>query len=179
MSSDETRGIGRPTKYQAEYNELVYKLCLLGATDKEIAKFLDIAESTLNNWKIEYPDFMESITRGKEHADMEVAQMLFNGTQDRLAIRQMGFKCKRVNYDPNTGKKISEEEYVEVVDLKETIPADFRNQQFWLKNRKSSAWRDRQEFDHTTDGNPINLAELPTDTLKAILSATRKTEADS
>jgi hypothetical protein len=30
---------GRPTKYKEEYNEQAYKLCLLGATDKELADF--------------------------------------------------------------------------------------------------------------------------------------------
>lgn len=177
MRDAETKGAGRPTKYMQEYDELVYKFCLLGATDKEIAAFLGIAESTLNNWKIEYPEFMESITRGKEHADMAVAQMLFKGTQDRLVPKQLAFKCRDVQYED--GKKVSETERVEIVEVMETVPADFRNQQFWLKNRKSSVWRDRQEFDHTTNGNPINLAELSTETLKSILSAVRKSEPDS
>jgi len=70
-------GAGRPTAYKPEYNEQVYKLCLLGATDTEIADFFDIAESTLNNWKIEYPEFMESIKSGKHKADSTVAESLY------------------------------------------------------------------------------------------------------
>ena len=31
--------IGRPTKYRAEYNDMAYKLTLLGAIDEELAMF--------------------------------------------------------------------------------------------------------------------------------------------
>ena len=41
---------GRPTKYEEEYNEQAYKLCLLGATDKEIGDFFNVDERTINNW---------------------------------------------------------------------------------------------------------------------------------
>ena len=43
---------GRPTKYKDEYCEQAYKLCLLGATDKEMADFFQVSLSTLNLWKI-------------------------------------------------------------------------------------------------------------------------------
>jgi hypothetical protein len=45
---------GRPTKYKSEYPEQTFKLCLLGATDKEIANIFEVNEdmngrkSTLN-----------------------------------------------------------------------------------------------------------------------------------
>lgn len=61
---------GRPTDYQESYNEQAEKLCKLGATDAELADFFDIAESTLNNWKSEYPEFMESIKRVR-HLQMQ------------------------------------------------------------------------------------------------------------
>ena len=60
--------VGRPTEYKTEYNEQVYKLCLLGADDKRIADFFDIRESTLNLWKKKHPEFMEAIKDGKEKA---------------------------------------------------------------------------------------------------------------
>ena len=39
---------GRPTKYKEEYAEQAYKLCLLGAKDKEMADFFQVSLSTLN-----------------------------------------------------------------------------------------------------------------------------------
>ncbi|TRB81349.1 helix-turn-helix domain-containing protein, partial [Mannheimia haemolytica] len=68
---------GQPTKYKPEYVTQVEKLCLLGATDKDIADFFEVAESTINNWKIEYPEFLESIKKGKLLADANVANSLY------------------------------------------------------------------------------------------------------
>ena len=70
--------VGRPSEYQDTYPELVKNYCLLGATDKELAEFLDIAESTLNLWKTEHPEFMESIKDGREKADSLVAKSLYD-----------------------------------------------------------------------------------------------------
>ena len=42
---------GRPTKYKAEYAEQARKLCLLGATDMEMADFFEVSEFTINKWK--------------------------------------------------------------------------------------------------------------------------------
>lgn len=136
---------GRPTLYRPEYNEQAFKLCLLGATDKEIADFFDVDERTVNNWKVEHSEFFQSIRAGKRVSDMEVATSLFQTTQDRVVKEQQAFKTKNVFYN-DEGKRI-EEERIEIVEVDKVIPADFRSQQFWLKNRKSDAWRDKQEFD--------------------------------
>jgi|SRR3972149_1212109 len=69
--------VGRPTDYKDTYPELAMNYCLLGATDKELAEFLDIAESTLNLWKEEHPEFMESIIDGRHKADALVANKLY------------------------------------------------------------------------------------------------------
>ena len=144
---------GRPTLYKDEYNEQAYKLCLLGATDKDMADFFEVVESTVNLWKKEYPKFSESIHAGKAKADMEVASSLYQTTQDRTVTEQMAFKVKKVFYNED-GKRI-EQETIEIVDVEKQIPADFRSQQFWLKNRKSDKWRDKQEVDHTTNGKEM------------------------
>lgn len=138
---------GAPTLYREEYDEQAYKLCLLGATDKDIADFFEVCEATINNWKKEYPKFLESIRAGKKTADMEVATSLYKTTQDRTVIEQVAFKTKKISYN-DSGKRV-EEEVIEIVDVAKAIPADFRSQQFWLKNRKSDQWRDKQEVDHS------------------------------
>lgn len=55
--------MARPTKYQEAYAEQARKLCLLGYTDAELADFFEVSEATINNWKLEYPEFLESIKR--------------------------------------------------------------------------------------------------------------------
>lgn len=150
---------GRPNKYEEIFNEQAYKLCLLGATDKDLADFFLVCEATINNWKNEFPEFLESIVKGKKKADMEVANSLYQTTQDRIVIEQQAFKCKSVTWED--GKRV-EKEKVELVDVEKVIPADFRSQSFWLKNRKSDTWRDKQEIDHTTGGEKINIISLGT-----------------
>lgn len=39
---------GRKSAYQKEYANQALKLCLLGATDKELADFFSVSEQTLN-----------------------------------------------------------------------------------------------------------------------------------
>src|SRR4051794_14661063 len=69
---------GRPTKYDASYPALAYKLCLLGATDEDMAAFFEVAASTVYLWKNEHPEFADQIWAGKKIADMHIAHKLFN-----------------------------------------------------------------------------------------------------
>lgn len=127
---------GAPTKYKEEYNELAYKYCLLGATDAQLAEFFDVDESTINNWKVDYPIFLESIKKGKEQADAEVAQKLFH--------RATGYEHKAVKIvaDAKTGKE-------HVVPYVEHYPPDTTAAIFWLKNRQKDNWREKNEVEHS------------------------------
>ena len=144
---------GRPTKYKEEYNEQAYKLCLLGATDKEIGDFFNVDERTINNWKIEFPSFFQSIREGKELADMKVVNSLLESCHDRLIQNQQAFKVRNVTYN-DQGKKIESEEVI-VVDIKTGVPANDRSIQFWLKNRHPDKWRDKQEVKLESDVNIV------------------------
>lgn len=151
--------VGRPTKYQPAYAEQAYKLCLLGSTDADMASFFNVSESTINLWKLSHIEFSESIRDGKKIADMEVASSLYKGAIDRVVTKQQAIKVKEIKYNEQ-GKKISEAEKVEIVELEDFLPSDFRNAQFWLKNRHSDIWRDKQEFDHTSQGDKINSVTI-------------------
>lgn len=145
---------GRPTKYKEEYTEQAYKLCLLGHTDAELAKFFEIATSTLYEWKLEYPEFSESIKKGKEIADMDVATKLFDRATGAVIKQQQAHKLKRTIYE--NGRKVEEFEEIEVVDLMQEQAPDTTALIFWLKNRKSTQWRDKIDHDVTTNGESIN-----------------------
>ena len=151
-----TTVVGRPTKYKEEYVEQAYKLCLLGHTDEELAQFFEIAKSTLYEWKHEYPDFSDSIKKGKEIADMDVAVKLLERAQGAVVVRQQAIKMKDTQYD-NNGKKISEEERIEVVDLVHQEAPDTTALIFWLKNRKPSQWKDKREAVEVNDDNEITI----------------------
>ena len=56
---------GRPTNYRDEYAQQAGKLAKLGATDKELADFFDVTTTTINNWKVNFPEFLASLKMGK------------------------------------------------------------------------------------------------------------------
>jgi hypothetical protein len=133
---------GRPTDYKLEYCEQVVKLCKLGATDKELADFFDVEESTINNWKLAHPEFLESLRAGKMYADANVAEKLY-----QRAIGYVGKTTKFATFEGSiTDSKEVEEHY----------PPDTTAAIFWLKNRQSKKWRDKTENGFTDgDGNDI------------------------
>lgn len=69
--------MARPSSYKPEYAEKAMEFCLLGATDKEMADIFGVSEQTLNTWKKEHPEFLESLKEGKEMADGKVARALY------------------------------------------------------------------------------------------------------
>jgi len=145
--------VGPPTKYKVEYNDLVYKLALLGSKDKEIANVLDISEATLNTWKNEHPQLLESLRNGKEKADAEIANSLRKRAEGYEYTEMQAIKVKEVLYE--NGKRLKETERIEMVPVKRVQPPDTSASIFWLKNRKSKVWRDKHELEHTGDSNPL------------------------
>lgn len=149
------RPVGRPTDYQPEMCDRVYGFTLLGLIDKEIAAQLGIGLSTMYEWKAKYPEFADAFKRGKEPADVEIAQALWNNALGAEYTEQVAVKVKRVDYDEKSGKKVCEREEVVVVNVKKKAPPNTAAQIFWLKNRQKDQWRDRIE--HTgKDGETLN-----------------------
>lgn len=128
---------GRPTSYKKQYNEQVRKLCLLGATDTEIADFFEVSLATINNWKHDHPKFLESIKKGKDIADSEVASSLYN--------RARGITCKEVRTKNDGSKETVERE----------LPPDPTAIIFWLKNRQTKKWRDKQKEEISSDSKSV------------------------
>src|SRR5690348_1824657 len=69
---------GRPTVYKPEFVEQARKLCVLGATDVELADFFEVTVTTLNRWKSLYPEFCASIKSGKDVSDERVERSLYH-----------------------------------------------------------------------------------------------------
>lgn len=165
---------GAPSKYDPAYADKVTMLCKLGATDKEIAEFFNVEESTINNWKLAHPEFLESLKKGKIIADAEVANALHK--------RAVGYKYDEVTFEKlavnETGMSIDEEgdigatkveAYKRKVITKE-VPPDVAAANIWLKNRRGKVdkaaqrWADKVETGITdTEGNdvPVTIFELP------------------
>ena len=137
---EESKGVGRPTKYKEEFNAQAYKLCLLGATDKELADFFNVNEDTIYEWLKVYPQFSEEVKRGKIIADAEIAESFYN--------RAKGFEI-------DTEKVFCSEGVIVTHPTKTYFPPDAGAALNWLKNRQKDKWRDKHEVEHTGEVKQI------------------------
>ncbi|MEG5642276.1 terminase [Enterobacter asburiae] len=128
--------VGRPSRYKKEYAEQARKLCLLGYTDAELADFFEVAESTINKWKKDHPEFSESIKKGKSVADGEVASKLFH--------RATGYEHPEDDIRAVEGKIV-------ITPTVKHYPPDTAAAIFWLKNRQGKKWRDKQDINHLSE----------------------------
>ena len=127
--------VGRPTKYTDINLEQLEKFCKLGAIDKDIADFLNVSEATVNSWKNKYPEFLETVTRGKSYCDEKVVASLYK-------------RATGEGVTTHHKQKVASDG--QVIDFKEeiTLLPDVKACEFWLKNRRPEEWRDKQEVNH-------------------------------
>lgn len=124
--------VGRPSKYQDAFPEQARKLCLLGATDPELADFFEVNVDTIHEWKKVHPEFSDAIKSGKVQADANVA--------DRLYQRAMGFEHPEVHISNYQGQ-------ITQTPITKIYAPDTTAGIFWLKNRQRIYWPDRQLVD--------------------------------
>lgn len=107
-----------------------------GLTDEQIFKNLGISRDTFYKYKEKYTDFSDALKKGKEVADIEVENALFK--------RAIGYKYKEVIKEV---KEIDGKKTTYIKEVVKEMPGDVGAQIFWLKNRKSNKWKDKQDID--------------------------------
>lgn len=134
--------MGRPSKYKPEYAEQCYKLCLLGHTDRDLGEFFGVSHTCIQKWAEKYEEFGEALRNGKELADAEVANSLYNRAKGGLTV---------------TKQKLDKEGVV--VDLEEELPPDVRAMETWLASRrkkKEQDWNPNHKVEHSGEiSNPL------------------------
>jgi hypothetical protein len=140
---EEHEGPGRPSEYKAEYADQAEKLCLLGATDIEIADFFEVTARTIYRWKNTFPEFCQALKAGKEKADERVERSLYQ--------RAIGYSHEAVKiFMPANAPAPVYAPY------REQFPPDTAAAIFWLKNRRPDEWRDKTQQELTgKDGAPL------------------------
>lgn len=139
---------GRPSSYKPEYAEQAYKLTLLGADDAGLADFFGVTEQTVNNWKDKHPEFFESLTRGKDWADAEVAHS--------FRKRALGYQYDEVHQEATEDGELRVKRRIT-----KDVPPDAGAALNWLKNRQKGKWRDKQDHELTgKDGGPIETESM-------------------
>lgn len=123
-----------------------------GLTDEQIAEKIGIHISTLYDYKKKYPEFSESLKRGKEIVDYEV--------ENALLKRALGYEYDEVTYENGEETK----------RVTKQVAPDTTAQIFWLKNRRPDKWRDKQVIESNNTIEVKNPLEgLSTEELKEII----------
>lgn len=154
--------LGRPTDYRPEFAERAIVLCEAGALDVDLAREFEVSVATIYNWKLKHPDFLEATKMAKEVADRRVERSLFE--------RATGYSYPAV-------KIMSVASEIQQVPYIEHVPPDTASMIFWLKNRRPSDWRDKQEVvNDVTVKSDIDVEKLSPEkrsALKALLIEAR------
>lgn len=136
---------GRPTRYKSEYAEQARKLCLLGATDEALADFFEVSKVTINAWKKAHPEFLNSLKIGKQIADANVADSLYN--------RALGYSHPEIKVFNNMGEIVT-------FECEKHYPPDPTSAIFWLKNRQPALWRDKPAEETKSDDLAESISKL-------------------
>ena len=126
----------RPTKYKKEFAEQARKLCAKGFTDKEMADFFEVDESTFTRWKQAHEELRTSIKEAKEDFDTKTVE-------DTLLKRALGYEATESKIEQQEGAPAKK------TMTKKHIPPSDTALIFWLKNRNPAKWRDKQEVHNT------------------------------
>lgn len=138
------RSKGRPKnsgeKWNPIYIEIVKELANEGYIESEIQRLIHISVATFNKWKKDHPEFLKSLKEGKENPDKQVVKALFENAIGGEYITKKPIVV-------SDGSQIGS--HVEMVEVKERIPANVTAQIYWTKNRMPKEWRDKVDMEHS------------------------------
>lgn len=139
------------SKYETHvlpFLDKIEKMARKGATAKEIAKKLNVAYSSFKKYMDlgrkgdqRYADLAALYAQACEEPDDNVEASLYKLSTGYTTEVIKHYKIKRIEYDPDTGKRIAE--YEELVPAKDEVhvPANVMAQRFWLTNRRGDRWK--------------------------------------
>ena len=130
---------GRPSKFTSAFSRQAAVMCKLGATDEQMAEFFGVTVNSIGNWKKKHPEFLGALKLGKDEADDQVVQSLFQ--------RAKGYSHPDVHISNFQGD-------ITVTPITKHYAPDATSCIFWLKNRRPAEWRERQELTGK-DGAPL------------------------
>ena len=112
-----------------------------GLTNEQIAHNIGVNVGTLYKWKKESEEFSNALKKGKEVVDREVENALYK--------KAIGYEYEETIteiFEDGNGKKRKH-----VRKFKKYAHPDVTAQIFWLKNRKTTDWRDKRTFENDDD----------------------------
>ena len=140
--------------------EFLRRLAEEGCSDEEIARKCGLTVEVFTRWKNKYQKFSDAIEIGRVEADFSVVSALYRKAVGYSVKTPKTYKLKRVDFDPETGKKLREYEELAVGVDEDYIQPDLRAEMFWLKNRQPRRWSEKGIGDDG-EGIEFGVVEIP------------------
>lgn len=132
-----------------------------GLTEKQVAKRLGIAYSTLNNYKLEHLELMEALKKGREELVEELEMSLYR--------KAMGFEYEETEeYVEMKGDKIAVKR--KKIIKKNALP-DTGALAFALKNLDPENWKDKRENQISGEIKTNSFDELTAEELRKLIDS--------
>lgn len=129
-----------------------------GLINEEIANQIGIHPSTLYAWQKKYAEIADALKRGKEVIDRQV--------ENALLKRALGYEYEEIK----TTKDIDGQGR-ETIKVERTVKyshGDTTAQIFWLKNRMPQSWRNKVEYEDSSEIDKLDLL------LEGVLNASKE-----
>lgn len=121
------------TQWNEDRPRQAYQMALCGLTNLQIAHVMDVSPDTITYWTRTNKDgFADMLRKGKEAADMKVAENFYLNCQDRYVEEEEAHLYK--------GQVIK-------VKVKKFIQGDKWAQLKWLALRQRGAWTESQKIE--------------------------------
>jgi hypothetical protein len=134
--------VGAKGKHEAALRDLerVEKMARDGYTDEQLAKALGVSRSTLNVWKVRFPELSDTIKRGKDFAD--------DAVENALVMAATGYTYQEITREPQynaiTGEPVLDEKgnhKIVITKIVEKVAhPNVTALIFHLKNRRPDVW---------------------------------------
>lgn len=132
---------GAPSKYnEKKFPDAAYKLCArLGAEDKDIATAFGVTVDCISKWKVEYPEFLYSIKKGKKDWD---DQNVVSALRKRaLGYVYVDIDTKKTTIMLGRGENKVKAPVEEIIRHEKNMAPDVTACIFWLVNRQPDEWK--------------------------------------
>ncbi len=134
--------MARPTSYKPEYAKQAEVACRLGATDRDLSELFGVSTVTINAWKSQFPEFLNSLKLDKQAADERVERSLYQ--------RALGYSHEEDDIRVVNGEIV-------ITPTIKHYPPDTTACIFWLKNRMPEKYRANPESVEVEEGVTIKV----------------------
>src|SRR5258708_3015301 len=114
---------GRPSGYRPEYAELARNYCQLGATNAQLSGFFKVAQRTIDNWIVNFPEFGAAVRGARVMADERMWRAVYE---------------RGIGYNYVVERTVLHQGEEKTLTRTVHCPADMRAAMIWFRNR--SKW---------------------------------------